>query len=313
MSSHQRSQTKNLISTTWQNGVVFGIFSDPIIWVQNILNIFGQVKEEPFLSKDYCFLAPHPGLCTDIFFRVYYDINTGTCKNFIYNGCWGNENNFESVQECESVCGGATPSPSEGEVEAPAPTQATALAWRDDLRCGKGYTAPNGEVAQCDPDGINPCCSTAKWCGNTAAHCTCGGCFDYRDKPKAWREDFRCGKGYTAPNGQVAQCDPDGPFPCCSSSNWCGNTAAHCTCRGCIDYSGMINKTFLKFPSLSVKKLTSANRQVPHNEDIVFCCCWCLCLYFAKDMGLKPRIVTPIEPIASKSIPQWKISLSETI
>ncbi|XP_070573660.1 uncharacterized protein [Ptychodera flava] len=52
--------------------------------------------------------------------------------------------------------------------------------WRDDLRCGPGFPLPNGSPAECDPDSIYPCCSAAGWCGNTAAHCTCDSCRDFR-------------------------------------------------------------------------------------------------------------------------------------
>ncbi|XP_019637236.1 PREDICTED: uncharacterized protein LOC109479688 [Branchiostoma belcheri] len=54
--------------------------------------------------------------------------------------------------------------------------------------------------------------------------------------PSKWREDFRCGQGYPAENGHPAECDPDGGRPCCSSANWCGSTADHCDCPGCVDY-----------------------------------------------------------------------------
>ncbi|XP_035696580.1 uncharacterized protein LOC118430005 [Branchiostoma floridae] len=109
----------------------------------------------------------------------------------------------------------------------------TGKAWRDDLRCGAGYPAPNGQTAQCDPAGRFPCCSTGKWCGNTAAHCTCSGCVHYK---KEWRDDLRCGAGYPAPNGQPAKCNPGGRYPCCAPSKWCGNTSNHCYCRGCVNY-----------------------------------------------------------------------------
>ncbi|KAI8480726.1 hypothetical protein Bbelb_415190, partial [Branchiostoma belcheri] len=53
--------------------------------------------------------------------------------------------------------------------------------WREDLRCGAGYTTADGRTAECDPDSIYPCCSPNNWCGNTADHCDCAGCVDYRD------------------------------------------------------------------------------------------------------------------------------------
>ncbi|KAI8514824.1 hypothetical protein Bbelb_074150 [Branchiostoma belcheri] len=53
---------------------------------------------------------------------------------------------------------------------------------------------------------------------------------------KKWRDDYRCGDGYTTGDGRTAECDPDSIWPCCSPANWCGNTAAHCDCAGCVDY-----------------------------------------------------------------------------
>ena len=53
--------------------------------------------------------------------------------------------------------------------------------WRDDNRCGINYPLPDGTLAQCNPDGVYPCCSNHDWCGNTYDHCACAGCIDYRE------------------------------------------------------------------------------------------------------------------------------------
>ncbi|KAI8514749.1 hypothetical protein Bbelb_073400 [Branchiostoma belcheri] len=53
---------------------------------------------------------------------------------------------------------------------------------------------------------------------------------------KKWRDDYRCGDGYTTGDGRTAECDPDSTWPCCSPANWCGNTAEHCYCAGCVYY-----------------------------------------------------------------------------
>ncbi|KAI8517186.1 response to nematode [Branchiostoma belcheri] len=85
------------------------------------------------------------------------------------------------------------------------------------------------------------------WRGITPHECLQKGCcFDssVRDIPwcynkapvRKWREDWRCGQGYPAENGDPAECDPDGGGPCCSWANWCGSTAEHCDCPGCVDY-----------------------------------------------------------------------------
>ncbi|XP_066270267.1 uncharacterized protein [Branchiostoma lanceolatum] len=56
-----------------------------------------------------------------------------------------------------------------------------AKKWREDLRCGQGYPAEDGTPAECDPSGKYPCCSPANWCGNTANHCDCPDCVNYRN------------------------------------------------------------------------------------------------------------------------------------
>ncbi|XP_019632013.1 PREDICTED: uncharacterized protein LOC109475692 [Branchiostoma belcheri] len=113
--------------------------------------------------------------------------------------------------------------------------------WRADAHCGGSYTIADGSTAECNPDGMYPCCSPYNWCGNTAAHCDCADCVDYRPvvPAKMWRDDLRCGWGFPAENGKDAECNPDGIIPCCSPGNWCGNTADHCDCPGCVDYRNM--------------------------------------------------------------------------
>jgi hypothetical protein len=38
--------------------------------------------------------------------RYYFNAKTGVCQQFIYGGCGGNENNFETVDACYDGCGG---------------------------------------------------------------------------------------------------------------------------------------------------------------------------------------------------------------
>lgn len=52
-----------------------------------------------------CSLQSKPGRCYGYFKRFYFNINSGRCEKFIYGGCSGNENNFESKRECENKCG----------------------------------------------------------------------------------------------------------------------------------------------------------------------------------------------------------------
>jgi hypothetical protein len=51
-----------------------------------------------------CALQPETGPCRAAIPRWAYDVATKTCKAFVYGGCDGNENNFQSEQDCEDAC-----------------------------------------------------------------------------------------------------------------------------------------------------------------------------------------------------------------
>ncbi|XP_018932824.1 kunitz-type protease inhibitor 2 isoform X2 [Cyprinus carpio] len=59
-------------------------------------------------STDHCRLPSVVGICRAAFPRFYYDVTDQTCKQFIYGGCGGNDNNFNSQEECEASCSGVT-------------------------------------------------------------------------------------------------------------------------------------------------------------------------------------------------------------
>src|SRR5688572_2791774 len=40
------------------------------------------------------------GTCEAYFERWYHDVTTGLCLPFVYGGCDGNENNYESFEDC---------------------------------------------------------------------------------------------------------------------------------------------------------------------------------------------------------------------
>lgn len=56
------------------------------------------------LSNDICSQPKEVGKCRALSWRVYYDAETQTCKEFGYGGCGGNDNNFNSAVACVRTC-----------------------------------------------------------------------------------------------------------------------------------------------------------------------------------------------------------------
>lgn len=54
--------------------------------------------------NDACMLPFQVGPCKGTLPRFYFDASTQTCKGFTYGGCQGNNNNFVTINECESKC-----------------------------------------------------------------------------------------------------------------------------------------------------------------------------------------------------------------
>lgn len=55
-------------------------------------------------DNDICALPKHIGTCKAAFRRFYYDNHSGQCKKFIWGGCSGNGNRFDTMEECEGRC-----------------------------------------------------------------------------------------------------------------------------------------------------------------------------------------------------------------
>ena len=42
--------------------------------------------------------------CQQNLTRYYYNRTSDQCEEFLYTGCLGNQNNFESIEECQKTC-----------------------------------------------------------------------------------------------------------------------------------------------------------------------------------------------------------------
>ena len=69
------------------------------------------------LDRNTCNQPKEPGNCYDYRERWYYDTEDKRCHRFYYSGCKGNENNFNSFEECSQRCGPFTAVATELSVE----------------------------------------------------------------------------------------------------------------------------------------------------------------------------------------------------
>ncbi|XP_078128084.1 BPTI/Kunitz domain-containing protein-like [Sander vitreus] len=62
------------------------------------------LKAPLFNATEVCDQPPKPGLCDAYFPRYFYNSSSMSCQLFIYGGCKGNQNNFETEKECMQNC-----------------------------------------------------------------------------------------------------------------------------------------------------------------------------------------------------------------
>ena len=51
-----------------------------------------------------CHAEADRGECEGFNLRFFFSQRTGRCEPFLYGGCGGNGNNYESLEECAKTC-----------------------------------------------------------------------------------------------------------------------------------------------------------------------------------------------------------------
>ena len=66
--------------------------------------LIGQVFNVIYIITDICGLRPETGRCRERHIKWFYNGTTSRCERFIYGGCDGNPNKFDTQDECDSFC-----------------------------------------------------------------------------------------------------------------------------------------------------------------------------------------------------------------
>lgn len=61
------------------------------------------------IASDRCSAPPEVGQCQAAIQRWFHDPLTNQCRTFVWGGCGGNTNNYDSLAACEAACGGSEP------------------------------------------------------------------------------------------------------------------------------------------------------------------------------------------------------------
>jgi len=64
-----------------------------------------ETRRRPTPKNQICKMAMDAGPCFALMPRFYFNFATRRCEEFLYGGCKGNANNFQTMQECISGCG----------------------------------------------------------------------------------------------------------------------------------------------------------------------------------------------------------------
>ncbi|KAF4524139.1 hypothetical protein B566_EDAN012142 [Ephemera danica] len=126
----------------------------------------------PQSAASRCSLPKIAGECIEALpiNRFYYDHNAHQCKPFEFTGCGGNANNFRSLVDCQTICGGRMKrSSDEAVAHHPSITPVTSMTNCDNVNCQNNenlvhFYADLGCKPKFSPE--NHCCAVSYDCSS---------------------------------------------------------------------------------------------------------------------------------------------------
>nr|CAD7426582.1 unnamed protein product [Timema monikensis] len=80
----------------------FGCCPDGVVEAQG--DKFEGCDDVPLIAAEACFLPKIEGPCEGYYPTWHYDAERKQCRQFIYGGCLGNNNKFQTREECDELC-----------------------------------------------------------------------------------------------------------------------------------------------------------------------------------------------------------------
>ena len=154
-----------------------------------------------------CSLPPKAGPCDAYFPRYFFDPKSERCSLFIYGGCDGNDNNFETAEACARACNASS-----------LPLAACEVG---------GVLYPSGSTGIEDPLSCNTCvCIDGQVTGCTKISCP-------KDCPTSTKFGMDCARCGPVDNCEVVR---TGCLPSCNGDEDCD--AGSCIDKVCLSRCG---------------------------------------------------------------------------
>uniref|UniRef100_A0A4W3I7C0 BPTI/Kunitz inhibitor domain-containing protein n=1 Tax=Callorhinchus milii TaxID=7868 RepID=A0A4W3I7C0_CALMI len=76
----------------------------PMLTISNFIQTSSIRCLKYLFLADICQQPMETGPCRGMFLQWWYNSKTRKCTQFVFGGCRGNQNKFETKKECEATC-----------------------------------------------------------------------------------------------------------------------------------------------------------------------------------------------------------------